>query len=145
MARKLSKFQWREGWGAAQAFEDGMTEAQLHEYTKIDPWFLAQLGELHQAETWLRSQSLDALSTADLVQVKRRGFSDPQIAKAVGAPACPPSSPPSGRSVTVEKLRPSLRGRPGPDQASRFSNPQIAKAVGEPARSPRLPPPPSRT
>ncbi len=51
-----------------------MTEAQLHEYTKIDPWFLAQLGELHQAETWLRSQSLDALSAADLVQVKRLGF-----------------------------------------------------------------------
>ena len=69
----------------AQAFEDGMTEEQLHEYTKIDPWFLAQLGELHQTESWLRGQSLDALSAADLVQIKRRGFSDPQIAKAVGA------------------------------------------------------------
>ncbi|KAK9835186.1 hypothetical protein WJX81_004384 [Elliptochloris bilobata] len=70
-----------------QAFEDGMTQDQLHEYTKIDPWFLAQLGELHQTEAWLRTQSLGGLSAADLLQVKRRGFSDPQIAKAVGATA----------------------------------------------------------
>ena len=70
---------------ARQAFEDGMSEEQLHEYTKIDPWFLAQLGQLHQADAWLKTQSLDRLSAADLLQVKRRGFSDPQIAKAVGA------------------------------------------------------------
>ena len=62
-----------------------MTEEQLHEYTKIDPWFLAQLAQLHQTEAWLRTQSLDRLAAADLLQVKRRGFSDPQIAKAVGA------------------------------------------------------------
>ena len=71
---------------ARQAFEDGMTEELLHEYTKIDPWFLAQLGQLHQTETWLKTQSLERLSAEDLLQVKRRGFSDPQIAKAVGAP-----------------------------------------------------------
>ena len=73
-----------------------MSQAQLHEYTKIDPWFLAQLGELHQAEAWLTGQRLGGLSADDLAQVKRRGFSDPQIAKAVGAraarrpPACRP-------------------------------------------------------
>ena len=27
-----------------QAFEEGATEAEIHEYTKIDPWFLAQVG-----------------------------------------------------------------------------------------------------
>ena len=62
-----------------------MSEEQLHEYTKIDPWFLAQLGELHQTEAWLQTQSLDRLAAEDLLQAKRRGFSDPQIAKAVGA------------------------------------------------------------
>lgn len=62
-----------------------MSEEQLHEYTKIDPWFLAQLGQLHQTEAWLKTQSLDRLGAEDLLQAKRRGFSDPQIAKAVGA------------------------------------------------------------
>ncbi len=75
------------GWRGAQAFEDGMSQEQLHEYTNIDPWFLAQLGELHQTEAWLTGQQLGGLSADDLVQVKRRGFSDPQIAKAVGARA----------------------------------------------------------
>lgn len=27
-----------------QAFEDGVTEAEVNEYTKIDPWFIAQVG-----------------------------------------------------------------------------------------------------
>ncbi len=75
------------GWRGAQAFEDGMSQEQLHEYTNIDPWFLAQLGELHQTVAWLTGQQLGGLSADDLVQVKRRGFSDPQIAKAVGARA----------------------------------------------------------
>lgn len=30
-----------------QAFEDGMTKEELFELTKIDPWWLAQLEELH--------------------------------------------------------------------------------------------------
>ena len=76
----------------AQAFEDGMSEEQIFEYTSIDPWFLAQLGELHAAEQWLRTRSLADLGPEDFLQVKKRGFSDVQIARAVGA--WPPSPPP---------------------------------------------------
>ena len=65
--------------------EEGMSEAQIHEYTNIDPWFLAQLGGLHAAEAWLRTQSLAALSPHDWAQAKRRGFSDPQLATFLGA------------------------------------------------------------
>lgn len=35
-----------------QAFEDGMTKEELFELTKIDPWWLAQLEELHQVSAW---------------------------------------------------------------------------------------------
>ena len=70
-----------------------MGEAQIHEFTNIDPWFLAQLGGLHAAEAWLRTQSLDSLSPEDWGQAKRRGFSDPQLAAFVGAPQTPPSTP----------------------------------------------------
>lgn len=68
-----------------QAFEDGLTEEEIIEYTSMDPWFISQLAELHQIETWLRGRRLTDLSPEDFRQLKRRGFSDAQIARAVGA------------------------------------------------------------
>lgn len=35
---------------AKQAFEDGMTKEELFELTNIDPWWLAQMEELHNIE-----------------------------------------------------------------------------------------------
>ena len=56
--------------------------------TFIDPWFLAQLRDLHTTETWLKSGvSLADLTPADFGEVKRRGFSDPQIGAALGVDA----------------------------------------------------------
>ena len=68
-----------------QALEDGLSLEEVHDFTNIDPWFLAQLGELHQAESWLRSHSLQELRPEDFLQVKKRGFSDIQIARCTGA------------------------------------------------------------
>jgi hypothetical protein len=31
-----------------QGFEDGLTQADIREYTQMDPWFIEQLWELHQ-------------------------------------------------------------------------------------------------
>ena len=67
-----------------QAFDDGYTEEEIHEYTKIDPWFLAQLGELHGVEQWLIGKKVEDLTTVDFTELKKRGFSDAQIAKSVG-------------------------------------------------------------
>lgn len=38
-----------------QAFEDGVTPDEIFEYTKIDPWFIAQLAELHKVGGLLES------------------------------------------------------------------------------------------
>jgi len=73
-----------------QAFEDGFTPAELFELTKIDPWWLAQLQELHDAENWVRARKLTDISREDMQQIKTRGFSDAQIAACTGARA-PPS------------------------------------------------------
>lgn len=70
-----------------QAFEEGYTAAQIHDFTKIDPWFVNQLEGLHKTEEWLKSQSLVDISAEDMFQIKRRGFSDPQIARCTGAAA----------------------------------------------------------
>ncbi|KAL6780053.1 CMP1 [Auxenochlorella protothecoides x Auxenochlorella symbiontica] len=68
-----------------QALEDGLSIEEVHEYTSIDPWFLAQLQELHEAETWLKTRTLAQLSPTELLELKRRGFSDPQIGRCTGA------------------------------------------------------------
>lgn len=68
-----------------------MSQETIFEYTKIDPWFLSQLGELHEAELWLKTQSLDSISYDDLLATKQRGFSDVQIARCMGKAFPPPA------------------------------------------------------
>ncbi len=67
-----------------QAFEDGFSQEDIFEYTKIDPWFVAQFWEMHQAESWLKTQELGDISAFDMLQAKKRGFSDSQIARFTG-------------------------------------------------------------
>ena len=68
-----------------QAFEDGVTEDEIFQYTNIDPWFISQLKDLHDVELWMRTKKLEDLTEIDLIQIKQRGFSDAQIAAAVKA------------------------------------------------------------
>lgn len=63
-----------------------MTQAEVREYSQMDPWFIEQLWELHQTETWLKTQSLGDIDAENMRQIKQRGFSDVQIAKCTGAP-----------------------------------------------------------
>ena len=64
--------------------EDGYTNEQLFEFTNMDPWFLAQFRGLHEVEEWLKSCKLDDLSFDDMYEVKRKGFSDAQLARFFG-------------------------------------------------------------
>ncbi|KAJ9522284.1 hypothetical protein QJQ45_008119 [Haematococcus lacustris] len=66
-----------------QAFEDGMTVDEIFEMTNIDRWWLEQLSELHGVGTWLKKQSVEGLEKEDWEQLKRRGFSDSQIARSL--------------------------------------------------------------
>ncbi|TKW15074.1 hypothetical protein SEVIR_5G207600v4 [Setaria viridis] len=67
------------------AFKKGMGVEDIHEISFIDKWFLTELKELVDVEQYLLSRSLDQLSKDDLYQVKRRGFSDKQIAFATSS------------------------------------------------------------
>ncbi len=63
------------------AFKMGMTIEQVHEATKIDPWFLDQLKQLADFEDVLCSYtSLEAVPRAVLFQAKQMGYSDAQLA-----------------------------------------------------------------
>src|SRR5690606_29324164 len=62
------------------AFRAGYTVEQIFELTKIDPWFLHQLREIHEMESALARQSLETVPTTVLRRAKQFGFSDAQLA-----------------------------------------------------------------
>ncbi|KAK4719899.1 hypothetical protein R3W88_018237 [Solanum pinnatisectum] len=62
------------------AMKRGMKVDDIHELSYIDKWFLTQLRELVDVEQFLLAHSLSDLTTVDFYEVKKRGFSDRQIA-----------------------------------------------------------------
>jgi carbamoyl-phosphate synthase large subunit len=62
------------------AFRAGYTVERIFELTKIDPWFLHQLREIHEMEVALSRQSLAAVSDTALRRAKEFGFADAQLA-----------------------------------------------------------------
>jgi carbamoyl-phosphate synthase large subunit len=60
-----------------RALERDMTVAEVHELTKIDPWFLEQLKELIEAER--AYAALSKPTEHDVRRMKRMGFSDAQL------------------------------------------------------------------
>ena len=59
-------------------FARGMTVDELSSLTAIDPWFIAQMHELWQAESWYGS--LASVGVDEMRRMKRMGFSDRQLA-----------------------------------------------------------------
>jgi carbamoyl-phosphate synthase large subunit len=68
-------------WYVGQAFREGMSLEQVHNLTKIDPWFLAQIEDIVLSEKALAGRSLKALQAGELRDLKRKGFSDRRLAK----------------------------------------------------------------
>jgi len=71
-------------WYVGDAFRVGMSWEEVHDHSKIDPWFLVQIEDIIQREQALKSRTLDSLSRDELLQLKRRGFSDRRLAKLLG-------------------------------------------------------------
>jgi carbamoyl-phosphate synthase large subunit len=65
----------------ADAFRLGFGIEQVHELTRIDRWFLAQINELVYLEQGLRDSALHDLDRQALFDLKRRGFSDRRLAR----------------------------------------------------------------
>jgi carbamoyl-phosphate synthase large subunit len=65
----------------ADAFRSGMTLEEVHEASKIEPWFLAQIEDLVLTEKTLSTKTLSTLKEGELYRLKRKGFSDLRLAK----------------------------------------------------------------
>ncbi len=68
-------------WYLGQAFRDGLSFEEIHQLTKIDPWFLAQIGDIVATEQSLSGRSLKDFAAAEMRDLKRQGFSDRRLAK----------------------------------------------------------------
>jgi len=63
------------------AMVEGRSDEEIHDLSRIDPWFLAKLRTLINCEAEiLRGRALNQLSAGDLLRLKQLGYADRQIA-----------------------------------------------------------------
>jgi carbamoyl-phosphate synthase large subunit len=67
-------------WYVADAFGIGMSLDDVYAHTKIDRWFLAQVKEIVDTELAIEKRSLADLTSDELREFKRMGFSDRRLA-----------------------------------------------------------------
>ena len=72
-------------WYVADALRIGMTEEELFDHTKIDPWFLAEIADLVAAEQALQGMAPADLDAAHWRRLKQQGFSDLRLGQLLGA------------------------------------------------------------
>ncbi|MFZ9097181.1 MAG: carbamoyl-phosphate synthase large subunit, partial [Methylophilaceae bacterium] len=68
-------------WFLADGFRLGMSLDDIHQESKIDPWFLIQIQELIQLENQISLYKLNDLDAAILLKYKKKGFSDERLAE----------------------------------------------------------------
>jgi len=67
-------------WYVADAFGVGMSLEEVHRFTRIDPWFLAQIKDLVDTELAIEKRTLADFPPEELRDLKRKGFSDRRLA-----------------------------------------------------------------
>jgi carbamoyl-phosphate synthase large subunit len=70
------------------AFQEGMSAEEIHELSRIDPWFLDNLKQIVEAEEELsgrKGEPLEAWTADDWRTCKSHGFSDRQLARLLDA------------------------------------------------------------
>jgi carbamoyl-phosphate synthase large subunit len=71
-------------WFVADAVRRAIPLEEIHELSKIDRWFLAQIADLVAEEEQIRSHGAGALDAPRLRGLKRKGFSDARLAELLG-------------------------------------------------------------
>ncbi|MBX3725646.1 MAG: carbamoyl-phosphate synthase large subunit [Xanthomonadales bacterium] len=68
----------------ADAFRAGLPSDEIHDLTRIDPWFLAEIEDLVRTEKDIALGGVAALDAGRLRALKRQGFSDSRLARLTG-------------------------------------------------------------
>jgi len=65
----------------ADAFRAGLSLEEIHDLSRVDPWFLAAFEDIVLTEKEVRAQGMTALNAARMRELKRMGFADARIAQ----------------------------------------------------------------
>ena len=76
----------RRMWDLFRALGRGWSVDQIHEATKIDPWFLRQFAEINDMRQRAAEAGLEGLDYGAMRRLKRAGFGDAELALATGSP-----------------------------------------------------------
>jgi len=85
----------------AEALRRGRAVDELHDITKIDRWFLRRIEAIIAVENSLKGRFLDSIGAEELLEAKRFGLSDAQIAHLTGS-----------TEASVRAVRKALQVRP---------------------------------
>ncbi len=66
------------------AFRRGLSVADVHEFSRIDPWFLVQIEDIILEEQALAKLTASQITRDHMWRLKRKGFSDTRLAKVLG-------------------------------------------------------------
>src|SRR5690348_2790727 len=65
----------------ADAFRAGLSLEEIHDLSRVDPWFLAAFEDIVLTEKEVRTQGLTALNAPRMRELKRMGLADARIAQ----------------------------------------------------------------
>jgi carbamoyl-phosphate synthase large subunit len=69
-----------------QGMREGLSDEDIFELTKIDPWFISQFRDIYDMEVTIKNSGKDILKNKELLRTaKSYGFSDLMIAKLIGS------------------------------------------------------------
>jgi carbamoyl-phosphate synthase large subunit len=67
----------------ADAFRAGLSLEEVHDLSRVDPWFLAAFEDIVLTEKEVQEQGITALDAARMRELKRLGFSDARLAELI--------------------------------------------------------------
>ncbi len=69
----------------ADAFRAGLSLDEVHNLSRVDPWFLAAFEDIVLVEREVQAQGITALDAPRMRELKRLGFSDARLAELTGS------------------------------------------------------------
>jgi len=86
LRKKLKSNCWDKIWYVAEAFRRKMSTDEIYQLTKIDPWFLDNIGDIISLEKKLKATTLDKMKKSLIQKAKEYGFSDKYLANLFNIP-----------------------------------------------------------
>jgi carbamoyl-phosphate synthase large subunit len=86
LTRELTETGAERVWYLADAFRQNWTVETVYELSGVDPWFLVQIEDLVRIERALVGRKLDSIDRAEILSLKRKGFSDKRLAQLLEIP-----------------------------------------------------------